>query len=154
MKILDLNSYNEKLKIRPVNVNNLDEVDSDFINKINLPLKQRISTFDIVKLNGSLFMVFLNNDLFHITNVNRQHNDLVISMNYHNASQMMSLSDNKYDINLNYVGGLGNWYITDIWFHPKKFIFSGDENDLTQNNLKKWISDYRFIHYSKEKEPH
>ena len=148
MKTLDIKKYSEKLKIKPVNVNDLDEVNPAF-RKINFLLKQRLSTFDIVKMHGSLYMVFIDNDFNRITGKKTLYKDIIYYKDYRNIQHMMSLSDNKYDDNLNYIGGLGEWNITDVWFHPQKFIFSGTDDKLTQDNLEKWLDDYRFIHQEK-----
>ena len=54
MKILDLHTYDEKLKIKPVNVNDLSS--TSYFKRSDL------STFDIVKINNSLYMVFVGED--------------------------------------------------------------------------------------------
>lgn len=55
MKTIDFKTY-EKLKIRPVNVNNIDDVGKKF-------RKSDLKTFDVARINNMYYMLFINNEL-------------------------------------------------------------------------------------------
>ena len=63
MKIYNTDIF-EKLKIRPVNVKNLDDgIDHERIECFLESPKENLRTNDIVRINGKLFWTFVKNDI-------------------------------------------------------------------------------------------
>jgi len=61
MKNLDLKAYCEKLKIDPITLSDIDDIQLCHEEIFN---KDMLKQFDIVKINGHLFMSFLKDSIY------------------------------------------------------------------------------------------
>lgn len=140
-------TVNEKLKIRPVNVKNLDDrIDHERIECFLESPKENLRTNDIVRINGNLYWTFVKNDIekygekhyfgfeykdgvFYYTSVDTDRNVKPVSMAF-----------GSYDHLLNYTAGWASeesFTIHEVYLQTgrSKFVVNKLE-DLTQETLE------------------
>ena len=133
MKIIKLNKYCEKLKIRPVNINDMPSVNvNDMFSAKPCFTKSDLKTFDIVQLGGRKYMTFMNDDFFKISNI---YKDIIgiedgLFFYYRKSSlcsvNYMKVSDYNEDLSFD-KAPLFN--ITDVW-RKTDFMYKIDKMEM------------------------
>ena len=140
MKILDLYSYNEKLKIRPININNMSYVKPCFT-------KSDLRTFDVVLIHGLKYMTFLNDDFSKISDIydNLPNIEEGIFFYYMRSSlcptNFMKIKSYDEDLSINETP---SYNITDVWrkidfmyrINRIEMITQEFMNDILLNNFQ------------------
>lgn len=162
MKTLELNRYCEKLKIRPVNINDMSAPEKKFQRK-------DLQTFDIVRINKLLYMTFVDYDSLKFayteSTTNRLRNALKTKQTQ--LGLFMRVTDwpmltwvyiNHYDNNLNrniknkHISHEDKWNISEIYVHGKdvESNIAKDFDDLLENITQKALEDIiRKYNYTK-----
>ena len=147
MKIYDTHTF-EKLKIRPVNV--LDLQDSPD-NETNFH-KSDLKTFDVVKYQNSRScynMVFCNTDIdrytHHFQSVIHVEHGVFCSYNDKSGSPWNYMKMYDYSDDLGFERD-SDFAITDVWVHPDDFVLMYNISVLSQEFLKTVVDEYKFKH--------
>ena len=152
MQTIDFKTY-EKLKIRPVNIHDID-VGKKF-------RKSDLKTFDIARINNMYYMLFINNELKPYDNkpVNSLHiNRDVFIKCYESilktkirAYGFLYLDD--YDEFMKNIDDAHEWDIADVFVCPKEsvdFFISHKPFrilDLTNEYIEKLMKEYKYRKY-------
>ena len=149
MKTLDLKTF-EKLKIRPVNPNNLNDSNVTIT-------KSELKTFDIVRIKGKLFMVFRNNDAkkyfqyFKLCRPNLYEDVFVRTIVTTGLTAPVIELFKNYNKDLKYwINNYNENDILDVWIF-KDEVFdeynkSLDMIDLTQAAFEHYLKKYKYNH--------
>ncbi len=147
MRIFDYKEYNEKLKIDAISLKELDE----------LPVavkyyKNQLGQFDIVKINGNFYLVFLEDSLATYSSEFRNLKNIEHGMFWWYGScgigvqttHFMCMSD--YDIDLKYdVSRDKDWDVEEVYIRPKdKYVKFDDVKEISQEFLKTCIKDLNY----------
>lgn len=156
MKILDFNTYNEKQKANRIDLSELKDIKIDD----NDPFKKSLlKTFDIVKFNNRLYMVFANADVhkFRRNPFDKKVTDGIF-VRYEESEGLGFMFMKGYNDNL-FLNDSGSdcdrW---DVWDVKELYIFPGINNNpdgpkdepvwdlymLTQERLESIIKDFEY----------
>lgn len=159
MKIFDFNTYNEKHKANSIDLSELKDIKIDNSGYFK---KDMLKTFDIVKFNNMLYMVFANKDVHqfrHDPFQQQADNGVFIRYNKNNGfgfMYMTSYDDNiktkKYD-----VFAADKFDVKEIYVYPGNDAYpdspSGepvwDLHMLTQERLESIIKDFKYKKFSR-----
>ena len=149
MKIHNTHTF-EKLKIRPVNANNLKAPE------YNMSMLQ---TFNIVKLSENYYMTFMREDITVYNNKKvdiknlliENHPDGVFVRSNDTSHDIRYMYIDEYDEKLKRTNGNKYWDVSEIWRCSPERVFqfwnvkSFELNDLTQTKLNEMLVDYDYI---------
>lgn len=154
MKIIDFEHINEKQKVNSINLSELKDIKIDG----NDPFKKDfLKTFDIVKFNNRLYMVFANADVhqFRQNPFDEKVKDGIF-VRYEESEGLGFMFMNSYNDNLFLNDDSGTY--GDMWDIKELYVFPGvntnpdgpeDEpiynlRQLTQERLRSIIKDFKY----------
>lgn len=153
MKILDFNTYNEKQKVNSIKLSELKDIKIDG----NDPFKKDfLKTFDIVKFNNRLYMVFANSDIHQFRDNpfdEKVRDGIFVRYEESEGLGFMFMNSYNYNLILNDKGTYG-----DMWDVKELYVFPGVNKNpdgpegepiynlrqLTQERLESIIKDFKY----------
>ncbi len=151
MKILNTIEYNEKLKIDAMKLSDLDQLYSE--EKFD---KNMLGQFDIVNINGCLFLSFLKNTIFSyvdlfrkkLFNNNSRANNGVFLWYYKNFGESHYMFFDSYldDLTVEDTDDR-RWDINEVYIKPNTVDLKITDADmLSQKSLESIIEKYNYKH--------
>lgn len=158
MKIFDFNTYNEKQKANRIDLSELKDIKIDN----NDFKKSLLKTFDIIKINNMLYMVFANKDVHQFRhNPFQQQADNGVFIKYNKNDRFGFMYMTSYDDNIKIkkpdVFAADEWDVNEIYVYPGNDAYpdspSGepvwDLHMLTQERLESIIKDFKYKKFSR-----
>lgn len=157
MKIIDFEHINEKQKANRIDLSELKDIKIDNSEYFK---KDMLKTFDIVKFNNMLYMVFANKDVHQFRHNPFQHqadNGVFIRYNKNNGFGFMYMT--SYDDNITIKKpGLFNadeFNVNEIYVYPGNDTYPDSPSGepvwdlymLTQERLESIIKDFKYKRY-------
>ena len=156
MKIIDFEHINEKQKANSIDLSELKDIKIDN----NDPFKKDLlKTFDIVKFNNRLYMVFANADVHNFGKCPfKEKVTNGIFVRYEESEGLGFMFMKSYNDNL-FLNKMDTY--SDMWDVKELYVFPGvnknsdgpegepiwDLSQLTQERLRSIIKDYKYKHF-------
>lgn len=161
MRIFDYKEYNEKLKIDAINLKELDELPVAPVAVKHY--KNQLGQFDIVKIKGNFYLVFLEDSLATYSSEFKKLKNNEYGMFWFYGKGVKSWGSthfmcmSNYDIDLKYAKNTHDlqgkpiisrdkdWDVEEVYIRPKdKYVKFDDVKEISQEFLKTCIKDLNY----------
>ncbi len=153
MKNLDLKAYCEKLKIDSITLSDIDGIQ---LCHEEIFSKDMLKQFDIVKINGYLFMSFLKDSIFAYTHLFETRPFAKYSKEASNGiflwydkahSESHFMYFDSYLNDLRAASADKQWDISDVYIRPDHVqLHIHDAESLSEKSLYSFIEKYNYDH--------